>query len=84
VGKVNFLHLYPLTFFEFLSALGQDKLLSFLHEHPSHQPLPLPLHETLMHLLKTYFFVGGMPEVVAEYAKNEKLHVAREIQLEIL
>ena len=33
VGKVNFLHLYPLTFFEFLSALGQEKTRQFLEEY---------------------------------------------------
>lgn len=84
VGKVNFLHLYPLTFFEFLSALGQEKTRVFLEEYQTVEPIPNPLHEKLIHLLKLYFFIGGMPEAVAEYARNEKLHVVREIQLEIL
>lgn len=84
VGKVNFLHLYPLTFFEFLSALGQEKTRLFLEEYSSFEPLPNPIHEKLIHLLKIYFFVGGMPEVVAEYAKSENLNTARTIQLEIL
>ncbi len=84
VGKVNFLSMYPLTFFEFLSALGQEKLRLFLEEYKTYEPLPNPLHEKLIQLLKLYFFIGGMPEAVAEYAKNEKLPVVREIQLEIL
>ena len=42
------------------------------------------MHEKLIQLLKLYFFIGGMPEVVAEYAKTEKLNIVREIQLEIL
>ena len=42
------------------------------------------MHEKLIQLLKLYFFIGGMPEAVAEYAKNEKLNTVREIQLEIL
>lgn len=37
-----------------------------------------------MQLLKLYFFIGGMPEAVNEYAKNEKINSVREIQLEIL
>lgn len=84
VGKVNFLHMYPLTFLEFLSAIGQEKTRLFLEEYQTHNPLPNPIHEKLIQLLKMYFFVGGMPEAVAEYAKSEKLNIVREIQEEIL
>ncbi len=84
VGKVNFLNLYPLTFFEFLSASGQEKTRLFLEEYNTYEPLPLPIHEKLIQLLKFYFFIGGMPEAVAEYVKTEKLSIVREIQLEIL
>lgn len=84
VGKVNFLHLYPLTFFEFLSALGEEQLRQMLDTCHILEPLPNPIHEKLIHLFKLYLFIGGMPEAVAEYAKNEKLSVVREIQLEIL
>ncbi len=84
VGKVNFLPMYPLTFFEFLSAVGQEKTRTFLEEYAIDEPIPNPLHEKLIELLKLYFFIGGMPEAVAAYAKTEKLNVVREIQLEIL
>jgi predicted AAA+ superfamily ATPase len=84
VGKVNFLHLYPMTFFEFLSALGQEKTRTMLEEYTSHEPLPSPIHEKLMQFLRLYLFIGGMPEAVYEYTKNEKLHEVREIQWEIL
>ncbi|MGL4540199.1 MAG: ATP-binding protein [Candidatus Rhabdochlamydia sp.] len=84
VGKVNFLHMYPMTFFEFIAALGQEKTRGFLEEYSIYEPIPNPMHEKLIQLLKLYFFVGGMPEAVAEYAKAEKLHIVREIQLEIL
>lgn len=83
VGKVNFLHMYPLTFFEFLSALDHEKTRVFLEEYHTYEPIPNPLHKKLIQLLKMYFFVGGMPEAVAEYAKTENLNVVREIQLEI-
>ena len=84
VGKVNFLHLYPLTFFEFLWALGQEKTCLFLEKYHTYEPIPTPMHEKLIQLLKLYFFIGGMPEAVAEYVKTESLNVVREIQLEIL
>lgn len=84
VGKVNFLSMYPLTFFEFLSALDHEKTKTFLEEYSSYEPLPLPLHEKLLELLKLYFFVGGMPEAVAEYIKTEKLSIVRDVQMEII
>lgn len=84
VGKVNFLHLHPLTFFEFLSATGHERLRSYLEEHSSFTPLETSLHEKLLELLRYYFFIGGMPEVVAEYLKTENLSIVREVQTEIL
>ena len=73
-----------LSFFEFLSAVNQEKTRAFLEDLSSCAPIPTPLHEKLLALLKVYFFVGGMPEAVAEYSKQEKLSVVREVQLEIL
>lgn len=84
VGKVNFLHLYPLTFFEFLSAIGLEKHRNYLEEYEGFEPLPLPMHETFLQHLKTYLYIGGMPEAVADYAKNENFKTVREIQQEIL
>jgi hypothetical protein len=84
VGKVNFLHLFPLSFLEFLSAMGQDRLRAFLQELQTYEPIPAPLHDKAIDLLKLYLFIGGMPEAVASYARDEKLDKVREIQLEIL
>lgn len=84
VGKVNFLHMFPLTFFEFLTALNQEKTRAFLEEQKSYQPIPQPLHEKLLELLKIYFFVGGMPESIVEYLKTENFSIVREVQQEIL
>lgn len=84
VGKVNFLHLSPLTFFEVLSATNHEQTRQFLEDYKSFEAIPHPLHERLIQLLKFYLFIGGMPEVVADYVRHEKLSHVREIQLEIL
>lgn len=84
VGKVNFLDLYPLSFFEFLSATGNEQLRMYLEEYQRLEPLPAPLHEKLIQLLKYYFFIGGMPEAVAEYIKTDNFSIVRDVQLEIL
>lgn len=84
VGKVNFLHLYPLSFFEFLDASNNQQLRTFLEEYESLKPIPSPLHEKLITLLKYYLFVGGMPEAVANYVQHDDVNSVRDIQEEIL
>jgi predicted AAA+ superfamily ATPase len=82
VGKVDSLHLYPMTFSEFLQALGEDQLAELLN---TQTPEKLNVfHEKYDRCLKQYFFVGGMPEVVAEYAANRDFVKVREIQNKIL
>jgi len=84
VGKVNFLHLYPMSFFEFLSAIKHEKLRTFLEQISNFDPIPNTFHEMLIQTLKFYLFVGGMPEAVSEYAQSKNLSIVREIQHEIL
>lgn len=85
VGKVNFLSLYPLTFYEFLSAVGKERLLQLIQGNPLSEPLSSPFHEQLLELLKSYVIVGGMPEVVAAHVAGDPLYLqVRKIQEEIL
>ena len=84
VGKVNFLHLYPLNFVEFLDALGEKRLKDFIQDISIFEPLPSNLHEKLLQLLKEYLFVGGMPEAIVEYTQTKNLNQVRKIQQEIL
>lgn len=84
VGKVNFLDLYPLCFLEFLNAVGKNKLYEFLLALTEFKEIPSPLHDELLSLLKKYLFIGGMPEVVADYVENNNLLSLRQIHMEIL
>ena len=85
VGKVNFLQMYPMSFFEFLQAMGEGLLKTFLEEnHEQFEPIPEPLHNKLMNYLKEYLFVGGMPEAVATYIDTKDFTKTREIHWEIL
>jgi uncharacterized protein len=81
VGKVNFLTLYPLSFAEYLDAIGEPLLAEKL---TSFESLPEILHEKMIDLLKMYFFLGGMPEVVADYIQNKDIKEVRKIQNDIL
>ena len=84
VGKVNFLKMYPLTFFEFLDALNESSLREYLESYTSFVPLPEPLHNKLMSYLREYLFVGGMPEAVATYRDTQDYEKARTVQYSIL
>lgn len=84
VGKVNFLHLAPLTFFEFLNALDEPQLRELLEQLTHAKPLADAFHNKLVKLLKYYFVIGGMPEAVNSYIKQNDLEKVRTIQKDIL
>ncbi|MBI4925619.1 MAG: ATP-binding protein [Bdellovibrio sp.] len=84
VGKVNFFDLYPLHFCEFLEAMGHKQLREYLDFKKDFLALENPFHEKLLELLKQYYFVGGMPEAVVSFQKNQDFNEVRNIQNEIL
>lgn len=82
VGKVDFLRMYPLSFFEFLESIGQSLLKA--HLEAQNWTVIDTFHEKLVELLRLYYFVGGMPEAVADYIQFEDLNSVRAIQEKIL
>ncbi len=66
VGRVDYMALRPCSFYEFLNALGKDNLLYFI-DHPEQS---IAVHDELISLFNQYTIVGGMPEVVQEYANT--------------
>jgi predicted AAA+ superfamily ATPase len=82
VGKVEFLNLYPLNFCEFLMAMGESGLYQLIEEGAF--DLLAAFKDKLIEYLKYYLYIGGMPEVVAEYANGRNLSGVREIQNRIL
>ena len=82
VGKVQFLNLFPLSFEEFLLAKGEGKLLKLIENG---QWDLIKLFKTkYIELLKHYYFIGGMPEVVKSFVKNKSFDEVRAIQNDIL
>lgn len=82
VGKVQTMKLYPMDFEEFLMAKGEQQLLRIMHDNDF--DLLTALHEKCKDLLRQYYYVGGMPEVVKSYIDNGQLKPVRAIQNEIL
>ena len=82
VGKVDELHLHPLNFKEYLLAMDEPELANFIEDW--RRPEVSEFHEKYTELLKLYYYLGGMPEVVARYIENRDMTEAREIQLSII
>ena len=82
VGKVEFMDLYPLSFREFLNALGQSQLVTVLEKED--WELMSLFHNKLVEYLKIYYFIGGMPGVVMEYLDTKDFNRVRVVQQEIL
>lgn len=80
VGKVDLLTLYPMHFGEYLSALGEERYRAMVENFRNLEPIPLPFHEELIRLLKEYYFVGGMPEAVSDFALHRNFETVRTIQ----
>lgn len=85
VGKVQFMTLYPLDFEEYLMARGETGLIDLIREcYKKDAPLDSAFHERALDYYKEYLFVGGMPEAVEEYGKNQNTELVRIVQQTIL
>lgn len=82
VGKVEFLDLYPLSFSEFMRAMGKGKFVELLQKGDF--AMATTFKQEYIELLKYYYYVGGMPEVVSRFSESKDFNVVREIQERIL
>ena len=82
VGKVDTLELHPLCFREFLSAVGEEGLVSLLDSKDT--ALMEVFQDKYIDWLKKYYFIGGMPEVVATFIDNKDFSEVRYLQKRII
>lgn len=82
VGKVEVLHIYPMTFDEFLLAKGKDRMVDILRSK-DWDTVKL-LRNEFVKALREYYFVGGMPEAVGEFIGSNDVMKVRNIQNDIL
>lgn len=83
VGKVDTFTLRPLSFMEFLSAVGEDVLCDAITEG-SFELILSAAKDRVERLLRQYLAIGGMPEVVSTFAASGNHLEARDVQLQIL
>lgn len=84
VGKVDFLTLRPMCFYEFLLANDEEMLLEYIDKLDIQNPIPQIFTDKLVTFYKTYLVTGGMPEVVAKWIESKDIAEVERIQDMIL
>lgn len=84
VGRIQYLHLEPMSFEEFLLARGQNKLCDFLVNYELKEKIAEALHEKLWQLLREYVFIGGLPAAVTSWVQNQSFLAVNEIHQNLL
>ena len=82
VGQVDFLNLYPLSFCEFLDAIGENSLSELILDND--WAVLRNFHAKCINLLKQYMFIGGMPEAVKSFVENKDMTEVRRLQNAII
>lgn len=82
VGKVEFLDLHPMSYYEFLDALGQESIVEVLKSKDWR--LILAFKAKCIEYLRQYYYVGGMPEAVSTFIQGYNVNDVRQIQRAIL
>ncbi len=82
VGKVEELRLYPMTFIEFLNAMGKSRLADIITT--KNWDVMTLIEAEYISLLRQYYYVGGMPAAVLAHIEHRGLKEIREIQQQII
>jgi len=82
VGRLHYLHVHPMTFYEYLIALGNEPMAELIRKAPS--ATSEAAHEQILGELRNYFFTGGMPECVKTWRDTSSLKMVAEVQTDIL
>lgn len=73
VGRVRSLFMYPLSFSEFIAAIGENLLVKSIEQASFVKALPDAIHKKLLSFYKKFLMIGGMPEVVSAYVAGASL-----------
>ena len=84
VGRIHSMFMYPMSFDEFLGALGMDAIRNAKWNATQDKPLQEVLHDQLVSLFRTYLMVGGMPECVDTWVTTHSYEECQYVQKEII
>lgn len=86
VGYIETWQMYPLSFMEFIEALGmKENVIQSLNDCLlNNLPVMEVLHNKMNDLFKEYMVVGGMPEVVNKYIETKSFKETLLVQRRIV
>lgn len=84
VGRIRSIFMYPFSFEEFLGATNNKMLATAINNASPSKPLPTPIHEQALRLLRVFLAIGGMPAVIARYTKDGNLMECQNILSELI
>jgi predicted AAA+ superfamily ATPase len=79
VGRITSMFMFPFSFDEFLSASGDEMLVTAYRKATPEKPLSEPVHNKIINSLKIFLVIGGMPEVISKYLKTKDLLQAQKV-----
>ena len=84
VGRVQLFHMKPLSFKEFLVAIGREQLRKFLENVQLGDEIPESVHQQALEHIREYCILGGMPAVINEYLNSHSFAAAQDVQSHLL
>jgi uncharacterized protein len=84
VGRISYMYLGPLSFEEFLDAVGQDELRVYLQSYECHSHIPEAIHLQLMKHIKEFLIIGGMPAAVSTWITKKNPESVSQIHFDLL
>lgn len=84
VGRISTLYMYPMSFLEFLVALGDYKWAELIIERGVDEPMSAPLHAQLLNTVGEYLAIGGMPEAVNQWIKTKTSRSAKIVHSDLI
>ena len=82
VGRVQYLNMYPMTFFEYLVAVGKKAMAEYSLAPPV--SVDEPVQQMILEELRRFFFVGGMPECVRTWRESGSMVETFQVQSEVI
>lgn len=82
VGRVQYLYMHPMTFYEYLLALGKETVAEYTLQAP--ETVAESIQQAVLTELRQYFFIGGMPESVKTFRDSGSMLASFQVQSDIL
>jgi len=84
VGRVSSLYMYPVSFLEFVAALGNRKWVELIIDHNLNEFLSPPIHKKLLNLIGQYLAIGGMPEAINEWISMQTSRASKIVHSDLI